>query len=466
MRIAILGFALIFAQAISPPAVAATITKAAARCQSRKALAAAKFAECQVRANSAANESLREARLARCEALLKWRFSRAEIRANGQCLTANDYRRIQSAVTQFNGNVNAALDGPPLRTGTCSNAGVPFAYSYMVTNRATPFATWESQIVPAAPGDLAFFTAAGPYQSSNPESHYQQVSQPVFIARLAADLARTGTGAIPQLGVYIHGLGNLFADAIAETAQFGCALAGSGHWPGLLIGFSWPSYDLVDSALFYATEGPPLPPLVPQRLGSIRDNILGSRTSFADLLALLQSEIVAKSSAPAELSLLTHSEGNYMLMAGLAGAATVPSVSQCLMLAADISAASLQTGGEGAAITQACRGVTVYYSGADITVGSSNYEYFQYHLIDFPTRLGLVGPYYGFASPQSLPANVTGVDCSSVTVAPAVPHITDVHSSYRSVPKILIDMTQVLMGSPPSGRAPISGTTQGFTLTP
>jgi hypothetical protein len=163
--------------------------------------------------------------------------------------------------------------------------------------------------------------------------------------------------------------------------------------------------------------------------------------------------------------LLTHSEGNYMLMAGLAGMSSPPSLSQCAMLAADISAVSLQTGEQGQAITEACRGVTVYYSGADVTLGSSNYEYFQYHQQDYPTRLGQVGPYYGFTSPK-LPANVTGVDCSSVTVYPAVAHITDVHSSYRSVPNILTDISQTLLGNAPTARKPISGTTQGFTLSP
>ncbi len=320
--------------------------------------------------------------------------------------------------------------------------------------------------MPAAPGALTFFTAAGAYQSSNPQKNYQQVSQEVFLARLAADLARTASNGKQHLGIYVHGLGNVLTDAMTETAQFGCSLAGSGSWPGLLIGFSWPSYDLLSSALYYATEGPPLPPLTPQRSGSIRDNILGSRSSFAELLTLLQSEIVAKAANPVDWSLLTHSEGNYMLMAGLAGMAALPSLSQCLMLAADISASSLQTGGEGAAITQACKDVTVYYSGADITLGTSNYEYFQYHVADFPTRLGVVGPYYGFSAPQTLPANVIGVDCSSVTVSPAVAHVTDVHSSYRSVPKILTDMSQVLQGLTTTGRAPFPGISQGFRLTP
>ena len=245
------SFALLLSALLLPPlASAADAMSAAQRCQAQKAIAAAKYAECQVKAEAAHDEALREARMERCEALLKWRFSKEEILADGQCPTTNDYRRIQAAVAEHVRSVNAALDGPPLATGPCSAGGVAFEYSYMVTNRATPFATSGSQIVPAAPGALTFFTAAGAYQSSNPQKNYQQVSQEVFLARLAADLARTASNGKQHLGVYVHGLGNVLTDAMTETAQFGCSLAGSGSWPGLLIGFSWPSYDLLSSALF------------------------------------------------------------------------------------------------------------------------------------------------------------------------------------------------------------------------
>lgn len=450
---------------ISPALQAARKPDAAARCQTEKTLAAGQYSLCRMRAETAPYPVNRATRLARCDQSLNQSLHKAEARAKGACLTTHDFGRIQVAAAQHGRAVGAVLDGPGTETGTCAAPGVAFAYSYMITNRATPFATDFSQIVPAAPGNLSYFTATGAYQSSNPQTNYQEVSEAVFLSRLTADLAKTTTNGQQQLGLYIHGLGNLLTDAMTETAQFGCSLAQSGEWTGLLIGFSWPSYDLLESGLFYATSGPPLPPLDPQRSGSIRDNILGSRTSFASLLNLLQSQIVAPSNAPVALSLLTHSEGNYMLMAGLAGMSSPPSLSRCAMLAADISAVSLQTGEQGQAITESCRGVTVYYSGADVTLGSSNYEYFQYHQQDYPTRLGQAGPYYGFTSPQ-LPANVTGVDCSSVTVYPAVAHITDVHSSYRSVPVILADIAQTLLGKAPTARKPISGTTQGFTLSP
>lgn len=436
------------------------------RCLQDKTRAAGEYGICLGRAAKLSKVQLQEKRILRCDQSLQRQFTKAETRARGACPTSNDYLRIQLAAKQHQQAVQAVLGSPLKETGPCTAPGVNFAYSYLVTNRATPFATEQPQILPVAPGGLSYFTAEGPYQSSKPQTHYQPVSREVFLSRLTADLAKASAAGAAQLGVYVHGLGNLFGEAITETAQFGCGLAQSGQWPGLLIGFSWPSYDVLDSGLFYASKPPPLPPLDPQLSGTIRDNVLGSRTSFGALLNLLQTDIIAKSATPVELSLLTHSEGNYMLMAGLAGMSAPPSLAHCLLLAADISAASLQAGGQGQAITQACRDVTVYYSGADITLGASNYEFATYHLPDFPTRLGMIGPNYGAAPPQELPANVTGVDCSRVTLDPAVPSIIDVHSSNRSVPSILADLSRTLQGLPPAQREPISGTVQGFVLKP
>jgi hypothetical protein len=248
--------------------------------------------------------------------------------------------------------------------------------------------------------------------------------------------------------------------------NFGCALATSGPWPGLLIGFSWPSYDVEDSVFSfqYATKTPPPPPLLPQTSGTIRDNILGSRQSFDALVQLLEGQVVPTSQTPVELSFLTHSEGNYMLMAGLGALSKPATVDKCLMLAADVSAVSLQTGEQGQAIADTCGQVTVYYSSADETLNSSNYEFFQWHRQDYPTRLGVSGPYYGFPAPKALNPNVVGLDCSAVTQFPAVSFLIYVHSSYLYVPALVLDEAQTMLSLPQPKRAAIPGTTQGFTL--
>ena len=403
------------------PALAGAANDAAKarRCQATKLSAVGRYQLCLADTDARAVRRQSPPLYPRCDRQLQRKWRKAEQQADGTCPTADDLPRLRLAATRDGAVIASQLDDVAA-TGVCTAPGVAFTYSYMVTNRATPFATTQADVLPSAPGSLSFWTAAGAYQSSSPKANYQEVTQDVFLTRLKADLARTSSADKLHLGLYVHGLGNVFTDALTEVAQFGCALATTGSWPGLLIGFSWPSYDAFDSAISYATTGPPPPPLTPQQSGSIRDNILGSRQSFDALVQLLDTQVVDTSTTPVELSFLAHSEGNYMLMVGLAGLTKLATVNKCLMLAADVSAVSLQDGEQGQAITTTCGQVTVYYSGADETLNSSNYEFFQYHRSDYPTRLGVIGPYYGFPAPKALNANVVGLDCSSVTVFPAV----------------------------------------------
>ena len=460
MRIVLLGLAVL--AAVAPSASARTTP--ARRCQATKLLVAGQYDLCRARADARAARRGAPAVYDRCDKRFRKQWARAEKRAAGACLTAGDEGDVQLATVRHSGAVAASLATPPLGSG-CPTASIPFSYSYMITNRAMPFATSGASIVPGAPGSLTFFTAPGAYQSQNPMTNYVEVTQDVFLERLKADLAKAQGSRSLHLGIYVHGLGNYLTDAMTETAQFGCNLAVAGGYPGLLIGFSWPSYGVFDSGLYYATEGPPPPPLIPQRSGTIRDNILGSRSSFAAMVKLLEDQVVAGSMTPVELSFLTHSEGNYMLMVGMSAAEPVPHVRHCLLLAADISSVSLQEGQQGQAIADACGDVTVYYSGADETIASSDYEFFQYHRQDYSTRLGLIGPHY-LPDPTPLSASVTGVDCSRVTQYPAVPSIVDVHSSYLSIAQILRDQTQTMLGQRFTKRSAIGGTTQGFRLQP
>jgi esterase/lipase superfamily enzyme len=430
-------------------------------CTAAKLVAAGQYQLCRAQADAKAARKGLPADHTRCDAQLAKKFARAEQRSGGTCPTTGDEAAVRLAGTRHGDAVVDTLTSD----ATCSTQGLPFAYSYMITNRATPFATEIQQVVPAAAGTLTYFTAPGPYVSQNVSTAYTEVSEATFVERLKADLALTASNGGLHLGLYVHGLGNVFTDALSEAAEFGCNLATPGAWPGLLIGFSWPSYDLVGSTLFYATTGPPPPPLVPQRSGSIRDNILGSRESFQSLLTLLADDVIPGAPSPVTLTLLTHSEGNYMLMTGLGAATSSPPIAECLMLAADISSVSLQTGEQGDGITSRCSDVTVYYSGADPDLVTSDYEFFAYHRPDYPTRLGLIGPHY-LPDPTPLAANVEGLDCSRVTVSPAVGSIIDVHGSYRSVPKILTDMSETMLGQPTTGRTAINGTTQGFVLVP
>jgi esterase/lipase superfamily enzyme len=333
----------------------------------------------------------------------------------------------------------------------------PFSNSYIVTNRNDPY-TWFPDstyyVVPLPAGELSFSTAGSPYDQSPDDYSDVTSSSDEFMSQLQADLEKTvDANGQANLAIYIHGLGNTYDDAITGTAALGSALFGSGY-TGLVIGFSWPSYsDLVAPlASYYATSRPPQ-----STSGTIRDNINGSTGSFVTLIqALLALQV---NSQAVNLNIISHSEGNFMLVLGmeaLSQAGVTSGISNAILLAADISAVLLQQGQWGDALTGICGAVTVYYSGADADLCYSNYEFFAFHDQTYPTRLGLVGP-YGYPAASTIPSSVTGIDCSLVTVNLGSP--LNVHSSYLSLPQTLADMSSVLSATAPTGRAQLPGTT-------
>lgn len=333
----------------------------------------------------------------------------------------------------------------------------PFSNSYIVTNRRYPYTLLPDSttyVVPLLSGGLYYSTAGSPYDQNSDDYSYVTVVDDDFMSKLKADLALTeNANGQASLTVYIHGLGNTYDDAIAATAALGSALFGSGY-NGLVIGFSWPSYSEMVAPFpsYYATSRPPQ-----STSGTIRDNINGSTESFVNLInSLLGLEV---NSQPVNLNLISHSEGNFMLLMGLAAlsqAGVTSGISNAIMLAADISAALLQQGQWGESITSICDAVSVYYSGADADVCFSNYEFFAFHDQTYPTRLGLVGP-YAYPAASTIPSSVAGIDCSLVTVNLGSP--LNVHSSYMSLPQTLADMSAVLTGTAPTGRVQFPGTT-------
>jgi len=201
-----------------------------------------------------------------------------------------------------------------------------------------------------------------------------------------------GTGHA-NLVLYIHGLGNTYSDALTAAANLGTTLQAAGYG-GLVMGFSWPSYSELVAALtsYYATTRPPQ-----ATSGTIRDNINGSVGSFLAMLAQLQA--IKINNNPINISVITHSEGNFMLMWGMAQyPKNSPPMTHSFMLAADISAAMLQGGQTGKGITGNFQDVNVYFSGCDPDLTYSDYEFFVYHDQSYPTRLGLIGP-FGYPLP-------------------------------------------------------------------
>lgn len=328
-----------------------------------------------------------------------------------------------------------------------------FSNSYNITNRNDPFTWWvdsTSVVVPLPPRQLSFYEAPGMYDANDDD--YQSVTPTSFINDLRQDLAKTAVSGGPaSLVVYIHGLGNTYSDAISAAANLGTALQHAGYG-GLVIGFSWPSYSELVAALasYYATGRPPT-----KTSGTIRDNINGSVQSFQAMLNLLGSLRV--NNQPVNISVICHSEGNFMLMWGMMQYPKgTPKMNHAIMLAADISAAMLQGGQWGQDITGNFNDVSVYFSGCDADLTYSDYDFFAYHDQTYPTRLGLIGP-FSYPAASAVPANVTGVDCSQVTVD--LGDIIDVHSSYLSLTSVLADMNSVLSGTKPVGRTLYPGST-------
>ena len=338
-----------------------------------------------------------------------------------------------------------------------------FNNSYFITNRNDPTTIWVDSKSVVVPGPLSYYLSKTPYDQNT--DYYSAIDWSDFLSDLETDLAKTvDANGNANLAVYIHGLGNPFDTALTETAAFGSALASPGGFSGLLIGFDWPSYGSAVSPLagYYASTQINWP--VVNTSGTIRDNINGSVGGF---VTVIQDLLAIKiNNNPINLSIITHSEGNYMLLMGMLGlkqAGVIAGINNAIMLAADISAAVFQSGQFGNAITDICNQVSVYYSGCDADVNYSDYDFFAYHNQVYPSRLGLIGP-FGYPAASAIPSSVIGIDCSQVTVDLGL--ITNVHSSYRSLPQTLADMSSILNATSPTGRIAYPGGTNSYYLNP
>ena len=283
----------------------------------------------------------------------------------------------------------------------------------MVTNRASPWTeTPYNEIYPLPLWGTFYFLAPG---VNNPNSRsYEQVGPDTmgpmpssYQSQLEADIASAVQSGGRQVTVLIHGLSYVLSEACGRLGTYGQNLASQGY-KGLLIGFSWPSYGSVDSYLYYSSLPYSFPPAQAQQYGSIRDNIHGSTRSLLHLLNQL-APLCRKHEA--QLNLLSHSEGNYMLMLAMYAlsrnsdpalselAAAGRFMDQVIMVAADINNGALEAPqgspplkGQGACIAQYSKTVTIYWSSADDRLSYSD-KWKESHNPSFPLRLGLHGPH-------------------------------------------------------------------------
>lgn len=356
------------------------------------------------------------------------------------------------------------------------------AYSYMITNRRDPTAIIDPQS-PLDGNTLWWYVATA--QANDPDyQDYQSLTSDAqadapqkFLDAVVTELQNQGS-ATPSLTLFIHGLNTNWSNAVRDTATLGANLAAKASYGGLVIGFSWPSMGELD-LIEYADSFPQ-----PAQSGTARGNVMCSLASFGSLLAFTQQ--VATQVPGLRLNVVCHSEGNYMLMNGLA-ANSGASIAETVMLAADINNGAFQTPasdltGSAAAIAAQSSRVTVYYSSNDNTLALSEGAFSTelsfplsmdtgaYHNPDFFGRLGLAGPSYD-QGPQA--PNMASVDCSAVVnqayvgqLSPKVyPPDVELHSAYLYIPQVIQDIAATLNGTAPdsvANRTPLLNSGQYF----
>lgn len=364
------------------------------------------------------------------------------------------------------------MSSDPVTVESFAKSSAIFKNSYIFTNRNDPdYYPLLSRYIKPLPGHQLWFAQApgqyvAGYRQYDRHKLLQHYDLSLHWSDLIADLKLSAHGTkTAQMLVFVHGLGNDWPDAVTGFADFGHQLQVSGGYRGLVVGFSWPSYGVTDSARYYSPENT-VDPSKPEE--TIRGMIGNSVKSFATLLLAfidVRGQL-ARDGYTLVLSIATHSEGNYMLMKGFEVFATGPrpagwsNFRNSLMLAADISAISLGDGFKGKDIPKYCDTVSVYYSGSDSVLATSTFEYFESHEKLYPTRLGQIGP-FGYPIPGGhIASNVVGVDCTTVNNNTNSSYVYDpavAHSNYMSMPVILKDMNAVLNGTPPTGRAQYPG---------
>jgi esterase/lipase superfamily enzyme len=308
----------------------------------------------------------------------------------------------------------------------------------------------------------------------NPKDYAPQGSSPsnappsAFLDAIVAQLSQQQSP--PQLTVFVHGLATVWTDAINGAATLGANLAKVGY-PGLVIGFDWPSYSALTSLAYYASGYRDA-----AISGTIRDNINGSVGSFQAMLAFVNT--LRASVSGLKVSLVAHSEGNFMAMLGAPPAGSGVVFDQTLLLAADINDAAFFAegdayAGQGAALAALSGLVTVYYTRNDNTLAGSQagFQSLGYHNPAYGGRLGQTGPDFNGGAQLS---NLVSVDCSAVLNPlmlksdPEVPPSVSLHSSYFYVTQVLQDLAATLAGVAPAQVAnrAAKANTNDYLMTP
>ncbi len=316
---------------------------------------------------------------------------------------------------------------------------------YLITNRAYNPSTGTYGDTIAAGGALSFLMAP----VTDP-SAFATVNLETWGAALEKDLQRSRQ-MMPQPAVaafFFHGFGVSFDAARTDFATYFANLAADrlGGYPGVLIGFDWPS-----NVGFQAAK----------------KNAQATAAQSFPRLATVVHQI--RRIPPIYLGAICHSMGNYLMVEGasqLSYQGQKP-FDQILCIAAmlEVTAFNSPTSSTyGQDIVDAANRVTVYYSTHDDVLPDA-----ESPALDGYPELGIYGPGYD----ACLLDRVVGVGCSAVVnEANAKKYETGrsnplIHIAYFFIPETLNDISQTLLGASlaeMTDRLPIAGTTTGFMM--
>ncbi len=323
---------------------------------------------------------------------------------------------------------------------------------YMLTNRTYDASNQTFGTTVAAGGALTYLMA-----TVAPPQTFAVTTPDAWFEALVKDLELCSQGAAANATLFVHGYAVTFEDAttIFPTYFGNIESAQPPRYPGVFIGFDWPSdrIGINQPEAFQAAKQKA------QQTGQL---------SFPLLLRVLEKISLFPKLA---LSCICHSMGNYAMFEGASAfdrkQGAKPLFEQMLCVAAMLESNGFNSPESVtycANISAAAKRVTIYYSSHDDvlpTAEGKKYDDYQ--------ELGIWGPTYD----ATLLPNVFGLDCSNV-VTEANARIWEKgvsnplsHTAYFYIPEVLLDLALTSRGRPAGdmpNRTPIADTSVGFTL--
>ena len=344
---------------------------------------------------------------------------------------------------------------------------------YMISNRSYDSTTGAFGSIVAMNGTLTFLSAP----VSDP-SNFSVTPYETWLEAVQNDLETVREGRKPAGGpftpvppslatLFVHGYGVSFdhAESAFSTYFQNLANPATGNYPGVLIGFDWPSDDI----------GVWQPGAFQSAKGKAQTTAAESfpTQSVADSLPRLLQVLNEIQSIPVDLTAMCHSMGNYLMFLGAGvfspARGVNPFFSQILCVAAMLENSAFNSSTSQTYckdIVDAAGRVTVYYSGNDDVLPQAEKSGYD----GYP-ELGIWGPTYGDGT---LLSGVAGVDCSAVVnktnakIYEAGQAQVLTHTSYFFIPEVLKDIGQTLQGWNSANmpdRTRVLGTSSGYTMT-